>query len=112
MIALVVVGQVGVGQQIVVGSGNHAFLLAPVHGFRGVAPQVSPPVAHFDEYYCIGIPHDQIKLALFAAVVAGQQAHAGGEQQVFGVPLGLVAADLTQGPTAAYHGARSPVGCS
>src|SRR5690606_20388555 len=106
------VGQMGVGQQIVVGSGNHAFLLAPVYGFRGVAPQVSPPVAHFDEFYSIGIAQVLIKLTLLATVVAGQQAHSGTEQQLFGEPLGLVAADLAQGPATAYLGARSPTGYS
>jgi hypothetical protein len=31
------------------------------------------PVADFDEYYCIGVKHDQIKLTAFASPVARQQ---------------------------------------
>jgi hypothetical protein len=34
------------------------------------------PVADFDEYYCIGVEHDQIKLAAFASPVARQQPQA------------------------------------
>jgi hypothetical protein len=32
------------------------------------------PVADFDEYYCIAVKHDQIKLAAFAQPVLRQQA--------------------------------------
>src|SRR5690606_37657701 len=63
------VGQMGVCQQIVVCSGDQAFLLAPVHGFHRITPLVPSSVAYFDKYYCIRIAHDQIQLALFAAVV-------------------------------------------
>src|SRR5690606_8690356 len=106
------VGEVGVCQQVEVRRGDQAFLLAPVDCLRRVAPQVSSPVAYFDEYYCIGIPHDQIKLALFAPVIARHQAHPGVEQQLLGLALGDPAGNLTAGLATAHHSDEPAAGCS
>ncbi|CAM2987034.1 hypothetical protein PSPL106493_00250 [Pseudomonas plecoglossicida] len=51
-------------------------LLAPVDTAEGAAKVRMPPVADFDEYYCIGVEHDQIKLATFASPIARQQLQA------------------------------------
>ena len=70
------IGQMGVGKQVMLGCGDNAFLLAPIDRFRSVAPSGTSSVTYFDKYYCICIAHDQIKLALLAAIVSCQQAHA------------------------------------
>lgn len=51
-------------------------------------------VANFNEYYCIAIKHDQIKLTSFAAPVPGEGPQALCEQVAFGPLLGLLAALL------------------
>ncbi len=56
------------------GGGKHQpFLLAPVDTVEGASEARVQPVADFDEYYCIGVKHDQIKLTAFASPVARQQ---------------------------------------
>ncbi|MNJ74707.1 hypothetical protein D3C77_716850 [compost metagenome] len=52
------------------------------------------PIANFDEYYCIAVEHDQIKLATFASPVLRQQAQALPLKVLKGVPLGGLACVL------------------
>ncbi len=47
--------------------------LAPVDTGERATPLCVFSVADFDEYYCIGVEHDQIKLTAFASPVARQQ---------------------------------------
>lgn len=63
-------------QQKVLCGGGKAGALARIHAFHGAAPGGMPPVTHLDEYYCIAVEHDQIKLALAALPVLGDQAQA------------------------------------
>ncbi len=55
---------------------HQPFLLAPIDTVEGASEGRVQPVADFDEYYCIGVEHDQIKLAAFASPVARQQPQA------------------------------------
>ena len=66
------VGQAGRVQQIVLRGMNQAMLLGPINALCCAAPMALLPVAHFDEYYCIAVAHDQIKLALSAPIIACQ----------------------------------------
>ena len=50
--------------------------LAPVDTGERATPLCVFSVADFDEYYCIAVKHDQIKLAAFASPVLRQQLQA------------------------------------
>ncbi len=54
------------------GGKHQSLLLAPVDTAEGATEARMQPVADFDEYYCIGVEHDQIKLTAFASPVARQ----------------------------------------
>ncbi|SDZ25143.1 hypothetical protein SAMN03159453_02938 [Pseudomonas sp. NFIX28] len=57
--------------------GEYQFLtLARVDTAECATPLRVLSVADFDEYYCIAVKHDQIKLAAFAQPVLRQQAQA------------------------------------
>jgi hypothetical protein len=56
------------------GGGASQLLLAPIDTAERATPLSVFSVADFDEYYCIAIKHDQIKLAAFASPVLRQQA--------------------------------------
>jgi hypothetical protein len=45
---------------------NELFLFAKINAFQRSTPGGMSPVANFDEYYCISVEHDQIKLTAFA----------------------------------------------
>jgi len=45
---------------------NEFFLFAKINAFQRSTPGRMSPVANFDEYYCISVEHDQIKLTAFA----------------------------------------------
>src|SRR5690606_27873195 len=66
--------------------------LARVDAFQSATPGRVPPVADFDEYYCIAVEHDQIELAAPAQPVLCQQAQSVTLQMGAGQGLGLVAA--------------------
>lgn len=85
-----VVCQVGMRKQIVMGRGDQAFLFSPIDRFHCIAPLILAPVAYFHKYYCIRITHDQIELALLAAVIARQKAHPRLEQKLFGQAFRLI----------------------
>jgi len=71
-----VIGPAGLLLQERTGGKHQSFLLAPVDTAEGAAKARMQPVADFDEYYCIGVEHDQIKLATFASPIARQQLQA------------------------------------
>ncbi|APC22242.1 hypothetical protein BK647_05600 [Pseudomonas protegens] len=55
--------------------GKDQFLtLAPIDTAQCATPLRVFSVADFDEYYCIAVKHDQIKLAAFTQPVLRQQA--------------------------------------
>jgi hypothetical protein len=95
-----IVSQVGMSQKVMLSSGNNVSLLAPVNTFYRVAPAAGPSITYFDEYYCIGVTHDQIKLAHLAAIVSRQQSHAGIQQKLLGLSLSLIAELLLVGQLA------------
>ncbi|MCY1439197.1 hypothetical protein D9M71_554220 [compost metagenome] len=75
--------------------GEHQFVrLAPVDTAERAAKVRMQPIANFDEYYCIAVEHDQIKLASFASPVLRQQAQALPLKVLKGVPLGGLACVL------------------
>jgi hypothetical protein len=49
------------------------FLLAVINAFQCSAPSGVATIANFDEYYCIAVEHDQIKLAAPARPVLRNQ---------------------------------------
>ena len=69
--------------------------LAPVDTGERATPLCVFSVADFDEYYCIAVKHDQIKLAAFAQPVLRQQAQSVllemPERLVFGISSALLA---------------------
>ena len=67
-----VIGPAGLLLQEQCGGKHQSFLLAPVDAAEGATEVRVQPVADFDEYYCIGVEHDQIKLAAFASPIALQ----------------------------------------
>jgi len=67
-----VVAPVGLLLQEPAGGEHQPFLLAPVDAGEGATEARVQPVADFDEYYCIGVKHDQIKLTAFASPIARQ----------------------------------------
>ena len=71
-----VVAPVGLLLQEQAGGKHQPFLLAPVDTVEGASEARVQPVADFDEYYCIGVEHDQIKLSTFASPIARQQLQA------------------------------------
>jgi hypothetical protein len=52
------------------------------------------PIANLDEYYCIGVEHDQIELAEAAAPVLREQAQAVLFEMLSGLGFGSVSALL------------------
>ncbi|KAF1310218.1 hypothetical protein BLX42_15135 [Pseudomonas sp. SG-MS2] len=71
-----VVGPARLLQQKKAGGMHQSLLLAPVDTAQGATEARVQPIADFDEYYCIGVEHDQIKLAAFASPIARQQLQA------------------------------------
>ena len=71
-----VVAPTGLLVQEHTGGKHHSVLLAPINAAEGATKARMQAVADFDEYYCIGVEHDQIKLAAFASPVASQQLQA------------------------------------
>lgn len=65
-------GPAGFVLQEEVGGKRQSLLLAPIDTGERSAELRMQPVADFDEYYCIGIEHDQIELAPLASPVALQ----------------------------------------
>ena len=61
-------------QQEKLGCLDQLLLFAQVYALECAAPCGMAPVPNLDEYYCIAIEHDQIKLAAAAAPVAAEQA--------------------------------------
>lgn len=55
------------------GGQRQFFLLAGIDTAECAAEACVQPVTNFDEYYCIAVEHDQIKLAAFASPVLRQQ---------------------------------------
>jgi len=55
---------------------DQLLLFAQVDAFERAAPRGVAPIANLDEYYCIAIEHDQIKLAAAAGPVPAQQPQA------------------------------------
>ena len=58
------------------GGQRQFFLLAGIDTAECAAEACVQPVTNFDEYYCIAVEHDQIKLAAFASPVLRQQLQA------------------------------------
>ena len=58
------------------GGKHQPLLLALIDTAEGATEACVQPIADFDEYYCIGVEHDQIKLATFASPVTRQQLQA------------------------------------
>ncbi|KTC33635.1 hypothetical protein AO265_05845 [Pseudomonas sp. ABAC61] len=69
--------------------------LAPIDTAQSATPLCVLSVADFDEYYCIAVKHDQIKLAAFAQPVLRQQAQTLSlempERKALGIPSALLA---------------------
>lgn len=57
--------------QKLLSGGDQLVSLAPVDAFDRAAPCGVLAVAHFGEYYCIAIEHDQIEFAALTAPVLG-----------------------------------------
>jgi len=55
---------------------DQLLLFTQVDAFESATPCGVAPVANLDEYYCIAIEHDQIKLATAACPVSTKQAQA------------------------------------
>src|SRR5690606_11247258 len=64
------------------GGGDQLATLACIDAFQGPAPGAMTAGADFDEYYCIAVEHDQIKLAATTAPVLFDQAQAVAFQMV------------------------------
>ncbi len=58
------------------GGKHQPLLLALIDTAEGATEMRMQSIADFDEYYCIGVEHDQIKLASFASPVAVNQLQA------------------------------------
>ena len=69
-------GPAGFVLQEEVGGKRQSLLLAPIDTGERSAELRMQPVADFDEYYCIGIEHDQIELATLASPVTRQRLQA------------------------------------
>ncbi|MCY1330264.1 hypothetical protein D3C76_813390 [compost metagenome] len=67
-------GPAGFLLQKVFGGSDEALAFARIHAFQCAAPGQVPAGANFDEYYCIAVQHDQIKLAAPAQPVLREQA--------------------------------------
>ncbi|KAF1011123.1 MAG: hypothetical protein GAK32_01039 [Pseudomonas fluorescens] len=65
---------------------------APVDTGERATPLCVFSVADFDEYYCIAVKHDQIKLATFTQPVLRQQAQTMVLQMLECLKLGILAA--------------------
>jgi hypothetical protein len=75
--------------------GENQFLpFAPIDAIECATPLSVFSVADFDEYYCIAIKHDQIKLAAFAPPVLRQQAQTLLLKMLERMALGIFAALL------------------
>ncbi|AIR89603.1 hypothetical protein LK03_10030 [Pseudomonas cremoricolorata] len=87
-----VIGPAGVPLQKHRSGKRKSLLLAVIDTTCGAAEAGVQPVADFDEYYCIGVEHDQIKLAATASPVARNQGQAKSlkvfEDMIFGHPAG------------------------
>ena len=58
------------------GGKHQPLLLALIDTAEGATEMRMQSIVDFDEYYCIGVEHDQIKLASFASPVAVNQLQA------------------------------------
>lgn len=79
------------------GSLDQLLLLAQVDAFERATPCGVASVANLDEYYCIAIEHDQIKLAAAACPVPTQQSQSMLLQMALCKILGGLSADLLAG---------------
>ena len=73
-------------------SENQFLLLALIDASERATPLSVFSVANFNEYYCIAIKHDQIKLAAFTKPVLRQQAQTLLLQMLERLALGILAA--------------------
>jgi hypothetical protein len=73
-------------------SENQFLLLAPIDASERATPLSVFSVANFNEYYCIAIKHDQIKLAAFTKPVLRQQAQTLLLQMLERLALGILTA--------------------
>ena len=77
--------------------GKHQFLLfAGIDAGQCSAKARVQPVTDFDEYYCIAVKHDQIKLTAFAAPVLRQQLQALRLEVVQGLQFGRISGGLAR----------------
>lgn len=77
--------------------------LAPVDTGERATPLCVFSVADFDEYYCIAVKHDQIKLTAFTQPVLRQEAQALLLQILESLKFGILAA-LCTGPLGHQRG--------
>lgn len=73
---------------------NQLLALALVNAVERATPLSIFSVADFDEYYCIAVKHDQIKLAAFAQPVLRHQPQALLLEMREGLALGIPSALL------------------
>jgi len=78
------------------GGGDQFVTLAPVDAFDRATPGAVLAVAHFGEYYCIAIEHDQIEFATLAAPVLLDQAQAMVLQMLAGEGFGRSSAGMAR----------------
>jgi len=78
------------------GRGDQLVTLAPVDAFDRTTPGTVLAVAHFGEYYCIAIEHDQIEFATLTAPVLADQAQAMALQVLTGEGFGRSPADMAR----------------
>ncbi|MBB3243849.1 hypothetical protein FHW68_005433 [Pseudomonas sp. Tn43] len=75
--------------------GENQFLpFAPIDAIERATPLGVFSIADFDEYYCIAIKHDQIKLAAFTQPVLRQQAQTSLLKMLERMTLGIFTALL------------------
>ena len=80
--------------QEALGRMDQALTLARIDAAQGTTELQVQAVADFDEYYCIGIEHDQIKLAFAASPVTCDERQALALQKVQGLIFGSLSGCL------------------
>jgi len=86
------IGPAGFLLQKILGSAHQFLLLALIDASERATPLSVFSVANFNEYYCIAIKHDQIKLTAFTQPVLRQQAQTLLLQMFERLALGILAA--------------------
>jgi hypothetical protein len=89
-----VISPAGFALQEILRGENQFLALALVDAIERATPLGIFSVADFDEYYCIAVKHDQIKLAAFAQPVLRHQAQALLLEMREGLALGIPSALL------------------